>query len=95
MKIVLILIVAVLLVSFFSCAYAQLPSPIKIKDLYADASGLSKVVYQIPIDVVLLDISPDSNWYKVSIAYNIGPARFKYSGWAYIPIGIVLAQKTK
>lgn len=87
------IIAFILLISAFSCSYADNPYNYKIKDLYSEASGISNVIYQIPIDVRLLDISSDANWYKVMIKFNLGPAEFKHIGWAYVPIGKYLAER--
>ncbi len=65
----------------------------QVKRLYSDPDGTSNVVYIIPIEVKMLDVSEDANWYKVGIQFNMGPICFKYSGWAYIPIGQILAER--
>lgn len=87
------LMTIILIIGFISCSCADNPYNYKIQDLYSEASGVSKVVYQIPIEVRLLDISQDTNWYKVMIKFCLGPAVFKYTGWAYIPIGKYLAER--
>jgi len=69
------------------------PYNVQVKQLYAQPDGRSKLVYQIPIEVKLLDVSEDANWYKVKIQFNLGIASFKYSGWAYIPVGDILAER--
>lgn len=78
----------------FSCAYAENGTyNLSVKKLYADPSLDSKVVFEIPVDIALLEISEDANWYKVYIRFVFGFAEFKYTGWAYIPIGEVLAKR--
>lgn len=89
-----ILIIFAILASFFSCAYANISSDIKVKQLYSEPANNSKIVYEIPMDVKLTDVSEDGNWYKVAIKFNFGPAEFKYTGWAYIPVANILAERT-
>jgi len=67
----------------------------QIKQLYARPDGRSKIVYEIPIEVKMLDVSEDANWYKVKIQFNLGPVCFNYSGWAYIPVGDILADRAQ
>lgn len=69
------------------------PYSVKVKQLYAKPDGRSKIVYEIPIEVKLLDISEDANWYKVYIDFSLGILKFNYSGWAYIPVGTMLAER--
>jgi hypothetical protein len=92
------LALAIILMSLVLClapAWAAEPTPysLKVKQLYAAPDGRSKVVFDIPVDVKLLDISEDANWYRVFIQFNLGPACFRYTGWAYIPVGTILAER--
>lgn len=64
-----------------------------VKKIYFAPSVNSKLVYEVPINVTLLDISDDANWYKVKLAFNIGPLQYKYTGWANIPIGEVVTAR--
>lgn len=66
-----------------------------VKKLYDSPDIKSKVVYDIPIEVKMLDVSEDANWYKVKIQFNLGLMTFKYSGWAYIPVGDILAERAQ
>lgn len=92
------LALAIILMSLILClapAWAAEPPAynLKVKQLYAKPDGRSKVVYEIPIEVKLLDISEDGNWYKVYIEFSLGPVRLNYSGWAYIPVANILAER--
>jgi hypothetical protein len=58
-----------------------------VKKLYSAPSEDSNLVLAIPIDVRLLEISDDANWYKVQIQYSVGPFNYTYVGWAKIPVG--------
>lgn len=71
------------------------PMSFQIKKLYSAPTPESKSVYDIPIEVKLLDISEDANWYKVQITFCLGPARFSYEGWTQIPVGEILAERQK
>ena len=93
MKALVAILLVITALSIFSCAYAlNEPYNVKVKELYA-SPGSSKVVYSIPIDVKMLDVTEDANWYKVYLRFNLGPVEFKYVGWAYIPGGDILAER--
>jgi hypothetical protein len=66
-----------------------------VKKLYTAASTNSNLVLDIPIEVKLLDISADGNWYKVKIQYAFGPFVNTYVGWANIPVGEILASRAE
>lgn len=92
---IIIGIITFLIFVFFCCSYAKdEPYDINISQLYAEPTTTSKVVYQIPIEVKMLEVSEDANWYKVYLKFNIGPMEFKTTGWTYIPIGTLLAERT-
>jgi hypothetical protein len=93
---------AVLLLIIFALLAGILPSPQafavninnhKIDRLFDAPDGKSNVIYNVPIDIRLLDISDDANWYKVQLKFSIGPAHFNIVGWAYIPIGDFLIER--
>jgi len=96
MRLIICLLTMAMIMSFFYCSYAQDNQyDIRVRELYADADGRAKVVYLIPIEVKLLDISEDANWYKVYLKFNIGPIEVKNTGWAYIPIGNILIERAE
>ncbi len=66
-----------------------------VKKLYSAPSADSNLVLDIPIEVKLLDVSADGNWYKVKIQYAIGPFTNTYVGWANIPVGEILAARAE
>jgi hypothetical protein len=47
-------------------------------------------VYEIPIEVTLLGITEDLNWYRVRIKFEFGFIKNDYSGWVNIPVGTLL-----
>jgi hypothetical protein len=85
------LIAIIILISVFLAGQAALaseegPLDIPVKKLYSAPIDNSNLILDIPIEVKLLDISPDGNWYKVKISYNIGPFGYTYVGWSHIPV---------
>ncbi len=57
------------------------------KKLLAEPRADANLVFEFPIDVKLLGISKDRNWYKVSIEYDLlFFGHYKYTGWVYAPI---------
>jgi hypothetical protein len=87
----------VLLVAFITAgacfAAATDPLAVKVNKLYSAPDENSNLVYNIPIDVQMLDASTDGNWYKVKISFNLGPLGYTYVGWAKIPVGDLLASR--
>ena len=71
------------------------PLDLKIKELHSEPDQDSDVVFSIPIDVILLDVSQDANWYKVKIQYSFGPLCYSYVGWTKIPVTEILQQRNK
>lgn len=89
--VIVILSFAICYLSFAALA-AKDPPDFPIKKIYAQASEKSEVVYEIPIEVKLLDVSRDANWYKVKIAFDLGIlGKYSYVGWIQIPVGDILA----
>ncbi|OGC06976.1 hypothetical protein A3H38_00395 [candidate division WOR-1 bacterium RIFCSPLOWO2_02_FULL_46_20] len=78
-----------------SIAWGEIKDPINlpIDKLYATPSKNSKVIFDVPMEVKLLDVSPDINWYKVKISYSFGPFKATHIGWAEIPIADTLVEK--
>ncbi len=89
-------IAAILIIGFF-IGQGAIASPLdySIKELYADPTENSRLIYKIPVEVVLLDVSEDANWHKVKISYNVGPFHYEYVGWTEIPVGEVLVEREK
>jgi hypothetical protein len=69
------------------------PYTLQVKKLYSAPDENSNLILSIPINVQLLDISPDANWYKVQISYSLGPIGYTYVGWARVPVGEALAAR--
>ena len=67
---------------------------IPIKTLLSEPSKDANKVYDIPVDVKILGISEDGNWYKVRIEFDfVFLGHYKYTGWAYAPVSDILAEK--
>lgn len=87
--------VLILIFCLFQGAFAleKEPFDMPVKQLYSAPTDASNIVFEIPIEVKLLDISEDNNWYKVKISYWVGPFSFTYVGWAPIPVGQIMAER--
>ncbi|OGC03474.1 hypothetical protein A2276_01000 [candidate division WOR-1 bacterium RIFOXYA12_FULL_43_27] len=92
-KLLFIFLFLCLVAAAFSAGKNFDPYDFQIKNLYEKPRGDSKVVFQIPIDVRFLDMSEDANWYKTKIIFSVGPVKFQYIGWAYIPVGNLLREQ--
>jgi|GEM_PF-971107 len=90
--IALILLISVVFVSKAAWA-GQDPLDLEVKNLYSAPQEYSNEIYSIPIEVKLLDISEDGNWYKVKISFYLGPFGYTYVGWANIPVARILAER--
>lgn len=83
---ILIIIASFLALESLAFAGSKTPLSLPIKELYSAPSENSNLIYSVPVEVKLLDISEDGNWYKVKLSYAIGPFSYSYVGWANIPI---------
>lgn len=94
-KLIAITIILTALAGFVWAVTASVKNPydLPIKKLHAAPSEDASIVLDIPIEVRLLDISADHNWYKVKIAYAFGPFNYSYIGWANIPVSDTLIPK--
>ncbi|MBU0630054.1 MAG: hypothetical protein KKC80_03945 [Candidatus Margulisbacteria bacterium] len=86
-------IIAILAVLLMPALAAEKNMEIPVKELYTAPSEDSNLVYSIPIEVKMLDMSADGNWYKVKISYSLGPFSYTYVGWTRIPVGEVMAER--
>jgi len=91
--ITLALLFAVILAGHALAVDVKDPLDIPIKQLYSAPAEGSNLILDIPIDVKLLDISEDGNWYKVRLSYGIGPFNYTYVGWTKIPVADILAKR--
>lgn len=102
MKRQLIIVSILLIFGLISPIYAEdisetnIYTDLPLSTLYAFPDKNANVVLKVPMDVRVLSISADTNWYKVKISYDFGLlGKNSYVGWVYMPIGEVLeARKT-
>ncbi len=93
--IAILLLIAVLFAAKAVLADEKDPLEVPVKTLYSAPLEDSNVIYDIPVEVKLLDISEDGNWYKVKISFYIGPFGYTYVGWANIPVASILSERQK
>ncbi|MFA5113219.1 MAG: hypothetical protein WC529_02855 [Candidatus Margulisiibacteriota bacterium] len=93
MKKALVVILGLVILAGVGFAAAHEPYSLQVKKLYSVPDENSNIVFDIPIDVKLLDMSNDGNWYKVRISFNLGPLGYTYVGWAKIPVGDIIASR--
>jgi len=55
--------------------------------LYAQPDKNSGVVFEIPIEVALLSMTEDLNWFRVKIRFSVGFIHYEHYGWVNIPVG--------
>jgi hypothetical protein len=89
-----------LVIAFSLCMGAnyadeKYPFDYAVREIYSAPSENANLVLRIPIEVRLLDISEDCNWFKVKISYSLGPLNYTYIGWTKIPVGDSLATREK
>jgi len=93
MKKTLIFLLLILALAGVACAAATDPYNLEVKKVYSAPDENSQVIFAIPIEVRLLDVSNDANWGKVKIAFNLGPLCYTYVGWVKIPVGEIVASR--
>jgi hypothetical protein len=91
----LILLTALLLTAPALAQAGNDPLDLQVKKIYSAPDQSSGLVYDIPIEAKVLDVSENNNWYKVKIAFKLGPFSYNYIGWAYIPVGDFVAERSK
>lgn len=93
----MVLLLVLLVVGIASAAQPAKKEPydLPVKKLYSAPDEESNLIYNIPIEVKLLDVSPDGNWYKVKISFFLGPIGYTYVGWTQIPVGNILAERAE
>jgi hypothetical protein len=70
--------------------YFNLP----LKTMYAEPTEEANVVYEFPIDVRILGMTRDKNWFKVSMEFDLlFLGHYKYSGWVHAPLGDMIEQE--
>jgi hypothetical protein len=84
-----------ILVGIGFAAAAKDPYDLQVKKLYSAPAEESNLIFNIPIEVKLLDVSADANWYKVKISFSLGPLGYTYVGWTKIPVGEILAARAE
>jgi len=92
-KLLISALVIMLLGGVALAAAAKDPLDIQVKKFYSAPDEESNLVYSIPIEVKLLDVSADGNWHKVKISFSLGPLGYTYVGWTKIPVGEILAAR--
>ena len=69
-------------------------NPQQIKKILASPTKNASVNFEIPMDVTILDVTDDLNWYKVKIGFDF-LGHHEYQGWSYIPIGNYIRENEK
>ena len=91
--VILLLSISIALAGSAALAEAKEPLNIEVKQLRSAPMEDANLVFDIPCEVRLLDVSADGNWYKVKIAFYIGPFGYTYVGWTYLPTSEILAKR--
>jgi len=94
-KLVVSLVCLAVLFGVALAAEVKDPYNIQVKKLYSAPDENSNLLFEVPVEVKLLDMSADNNWYKVKIAFKMGPFSYTYIGWTQIPVGQIMAEREK
>ncbi len=92
-KTICIFLIFGFIIGIIGVSLASEPYSHNIKKLRAAPDPEARVIYEIPVEVKMLDVSEDANWYKVRISFYLGPINLVYSGWTFIPVGQILAER--
>lgn len=93
MRVAIISLIIVIILSGIVFAGSTDPYDYQIEKIYEQPHLSSKEIYRIPVEIRLLDVYKDANWYKIKIKFVLGLINFEYRGWTYIPIGKILVEK--
>lgn len=66
---------------------------IPIKKLYSAPKEDSKLIFDVPMEVNIIEISEDGNWVRVEVSYSFGLLSNSFKGWTYIPLSEIMANK--
>jgi hypothetical protein len=66
---------------------------IPIKKLYSAPKENSKLIFDVPMEVNIIEISEDGNWVRVEVSYSFGLLSNSFEGWTYIPLSEIMAKK--
>ena len=69
-------------------------APQQVKKILASPAKGSSVNFEIPVDLIILDVTDDLNWYKVRIGFDF-LGHHEYEGWAFIPLGNYIKENEK
>lgn len=83
--------VILILVGILAFGALATPLNVTIKKMHESPAANSKVVYEFPIDIILLDVSDDLNWFKVRIKFEFAFIRYDFTGWVNIPVNKVIS----
>jgi hypothetical protein len=93
-KLIAILIIFTIVLMANTLAAAQSDTlKIPIKKLYSSPKENSKLIFDIPMEVNIIEISEDGNWFRVEVSYSFGLLSNSFVGWTHIPIAEILAEK--
>ncbi len=90
MKKLIAITICLVVLAGVAIAGASDPLNIPLKKLMSAPSSKAKVVFEIPIEVRVLDVSEDLDWYKVKISFKLGPFEQTHIGWVKIPFDEIL-----
>jgi hypothetical protein len=72
-----------------SNVYFKLP----VKKLLAEPKEDAHMLYEFPIDVRMLGVTEDLNWFKLSVEFDLlFLGHYKYTGWVHAPLGDILRE---
>lgn len=94
-KLVVSLVCLAILFGVALAAEVKDPYNIQVKKIYSAPDDNSNLLFEVPVEVKLLDMSADNNWYKVKISFKMGPFGYTYIGWTEIPVGQIMADREK
>ena len=87
-NLILKIFAAVLLLAFCaSSAAAIVPANLPIKLMYAEPNEDAEIVFEIPVEIALLSLTEDLNWFRVKIRFEFAFIVYEYIGWVHLPVG--------
>jgi hypothetical protein len=86
-KLACLFLLVCVLVAAAPASQAFVPFKNQLKTMYAEPDPTSEVVFVFPLEITMLGMAEDLNWFKVKIKFELAFIRYEYTGWVNIPVG--------
>lgn len=69
---------------------------VRLKKMHAEPSEKADVVFEFPVDIRVLQMTDDKNWFKISLEFDLlFLGHYKHTGWVHAPLGDILEKERR